>query len=679
MSVHSPTPRLRRALALGTAAAFGIGGLFATPAFAETAPSDAPISGSSFESNSLELLSEEGVEAVGRDAEGNVVIVASETTPAITEFEAEYGNVVVQGIEGGYSALATTDVVGGAGYLSPVDETTVGLCSTGFTGWSPTGEPAIITAGHCTEDGALTETYLSVPSGDTAGGGTDETLAPYAYLGDFGFSQYGGPGNTAGASNNTSVDIAVIDVVAPEPALTLLPEVTDWTTTNDLSLSTTEITSVGAVDLSKTVSKSGRTTGNSTSTGALTAGWANVDGRIVKGFGGAMEVGGGDSGGAVYQGEKAVGIVSGGNGAGTQIWVADLQAGLAQTGGYTVMLAIDAPVLTVPADGGEIQRGAKIRGTGPASTTIVVTPTVGEAFELTTNASGSWSFDAPAALGTYAFSVQAKSGFNLSDSNSYSVQVVPAPLTAPVIESPADGTVVETAVTAITGTALAGATVTVSGDVTGTATVSSGGAWSVPADLSYGEYTVTVTQSSEGETSPVASSAFTVAPVAPSISTPADGDSFPADEAPDATSGVGLAGATVTVSVNGAVVGTDDIPADPTEELPLAEADAFAAAALPGDNWEVALADAIVTGDNVISVTQTIDGITSAATTATVVLEAAAGEAPAPGDDGDDNGDGLAVTGGPDLLPIGIAAWLLIAGGLATALVVRKRRLVTED
>jgi hypothetical protein len=678
VSVQHSQPRLRRALALGTVAAFGLGGLFAAPAFAETAPTDAPVTGSAFEDNSLELLAEAGVEAVGRDADGNVVIVASESNPAVAEFEAEYGNVVVQDITGSFSALATTDVVGGAGYASPVDAQNVAVCSTGFAGWDPEGQPAIITAGHCTDDGSLSQTFLTVPSGDTAGGG--DALAPSALLGDFGFNQFGGPGNTAGVKNSTSVDIAVIDVT--NGALDLLPEVTDWSTAsqNDLSLSTTEISSVGTVDLKKTVSKSGRTTGKTTSTGKLTAGWANVDDRVVKGFGGLMEVGEGDSGGAVYQGEKAVGLVSGGTPDGTEIWVADLQAGLGRTGGYTVMLAIDAPKVTSPANGGEVERGAKISGTSEAGTTVVVTPTVGAPFNARSDAKGNWSFPAPTTLGDYGFSVQAKNGFNLSPSVSYAVEVVAAPLTAPVIESPADGSSVETELTEVSGTALPGAVITVTGDVTGTVTVPSSGDWSIPADLSYGEYSITVTQASEGETSPSATSDFTIAPAAPSISTPADGDWFAAGDAPEATSGVGIAGATVTVSVNGEVVGTDEIMAEPVEDAPIADADAIAAAALPGDNWEVALADSIVTGDNTISVTQTIEGVTSAAATSTIELRAVAGEAPVagPGED-DDNGDGLAVTGGPDLMPIGIAAWLLIAGGLAAAMVVRKRRLVTED
>lgn len=677
MSAKPPTPRFRRALALGTATAFGLGGLFATPAFAETSPSDAPVSGKSFETNSLALLAEDGVEAVGRDADGNVVIVVSEDSAEADDFEATYGNVVVEKIPGGFDALAATDVVGGAGYAAPVGETgQAGLCSVGFSAWDPNGAPAIVTAGHCTNDGTLGATFLTTPSDDTAGGGTQPSLL--SPLGTFGFSQFGGPGNTEGVKNSTSVDIAVIDDI--NPALDLLPEVTDWTNTTDLSASTTEISSVGTVDLRKPVTKSGRTTGLSTSTGSLTQGWADVAGRTVKGFGGDMRVDQGDSGGAVFQGEKAVGIVSGGNDPGTFIWVADLQAGLGRTGGYTIQLAIDAPVLTSPAEGGDVERGAAISGTGPANTTIVVTPEAGQPFETTTNAAGAWSFDAPTTLGDYSFAVQAKNGFNLSETNTYTVQVVPAPLRAPSITTPADGSTVETSLTEVSGRGTPGATVTVTGDVTGTSVVSPGGSWSVPAELSYGSYSISATQSVETETSPAMTSDFVVAPVAPSISTPGDGDWFYDVDAPASASGVGIEGATVTLDVNGETVGTYDIAAG----APIDGAADLVAAAAPGDNWEIGLANALVTGSNTISATQTIDGITSAAETVTIDVRASAAPAQpgTPGDapgDSPDNGDDLAVTGADvDLLPVGIAAWLLIAGGLSIALV-RKRRLATQD
>jgi hypothetical protein len=693
VSAQPPRPRLRRALALGTATAFGLGGLFATPAFAETAPDVAPTSGAVYEENSLNILGKDGVAAVGTDGDGNVVIVVSEENATANNFADQHENVVIREIEGGLKALADTDVVGGAGYLAggPSTGDQAGLCSVGFSAWDPEGNPAVVSAGHCTLDGAFEQALLTLPSGDTAGGGDpegDDVDVTYP-LGNIGFSQYGAVDNGTGAEGDpNSVDIAVIDDISP--GLTLLPEVTDWTTSasEDLSLSTTEISSVGAVDISKPFQKSGRTTGLSTSNGIEAfVGWAKVGDRFVKGFGSGIATsnGGpgvleGDSGGAVFQGEKAVGVVSGGSEPGDFIWAADLQSGLSRTGGYTIMLAVDAPVLDSPADGGEVQRGSRITGTGPANADIVVTTPSGEAITtVKSNRDGNWQFRAPTALGAFAFDVQAVIGFNTSSVNSYELEVVPAPLVAPVISSPVNGRTVETELTAVTGTGFPGATVTIAGDVETTATVDRDGNWSAPVDLSYGAYTITATQSFEGETSPVATAEFAVVPVAPTISTPADGSSYQAADAPESASGVGIEGALVTVSVNGEAVGSYEIEGElPAEdETPVDDADLMAAAALPGDNWEIALGDALVAGDNVISVTQALEGVTSAAASVTVEIIAAAGETPGNGN-GSDDGDDLAVTGGPDLLPIGLAAWLFIAAGIATVVVVRKRRATVE-
>ncbi len=680
MSAQPPTSRLRRALALGTATAFGLGGLFAAPAFAETAAEDAPTSGTAFEANSLEMLAEDGVEAVGRDGDGNVVILTSGDSAAADAFDAEHGNVVVKTLSTPFSSLATTDVVGGAGYVGLLDDNNGALCSVGFGAWDPEGNQAVVTAGHCADDGAIDETYLTVPSSDTAGGGDEPQIrAPF---GLFGFSQFGGPGNTTGANGDpNSVDIAVIDVL---PTLDVRPEVTDWSTVeqDDLSLSTTEISSVGAFDSSKPVAKSGRTSGYTTGTAlaGMEQGWSVVSGRVVKGF--ALELASveGDSGGAIFQGETAVGVLSGGGNLddGTAVtWAADLQAGLALTGGYTIMLALDAPKLSTPSNGGEVERGAAITGTGPASTDIVITPEGGEEITVESDAQGRWSFPAPNTLGSFAFSVQAVDGFNVSESNSYELEVVRAPLAAPVILSPTDRERVENGLTAITGTGFPGATIEITKDVEATTTVQSDGTWSVPTDLSYGQYTITATQSLDGETSPEDSSLFFVVPSAPIISTPEDGAIYAADEAPEVASGIAIEDSRVTVAVNGVEVGSYDVGGDGSaDEAPAEGADLVAAAASPDDNWEVRIADALVEGENVLTVTQTVGSLTSDAAVVAFEVLAAPAESPAtPGDDDED----LAVTGGPDLLPIGIGAWLLVAAGIAATLIVRKRRLAVED
>src|SRR5699024_2374523 len=166
-------------------------------------------------------------------------------------------------IPGGFSALAAPGetIVGGAGiYSAPGQEGGVDVCSVGFSAWNPDGEPAVITAGHCSGDGFHSEVGMSVPSEDEAGSGDQNGFAPGPDLGVYGFSQFGGTGNTPGSEDEPGTDISVIDDIAE--GLELKPEVTDWTTTDDLSESTTVITSVGKVDPSgPEVERSGRTTG----------------------------------------------------------------------------------------------------------------------------------------------------------------------------------------------------------------------------------------------------------------------------------------------------------------------------------------------------------------------------------------------------------------------------------
>src|SRR5699024_12525063 len=71
-------------------------------------------------------------------------------------------------------------------------------------------------------------------------------------------------------------------------------------------------------------------------------GVGQVEDRLVRGFWiDELEASPGDSGGAVYQGGNAIGLVSGGSDAG--VWAADLEDALSYTGGYEVRLFVEAP------------------------------------------------------------------------------------------------------------------------------------------------------------------------------------------------------------------------------------------------------------------------------------------------------------------------------------------------
>jgi len=651
--MHRSHRRFTRTLTIGTAAAFGLSGLFIAPAaFAAAPDAVAPTSGAEYTAQSKLLLTDDTVQAVGRDANGNVVVVkiAGESSE-LSAFSDSYSNVVVKEIGGPLESTAATDVVGGAGYFSPTGPTSVASCSVGFSAWSPTGAPAVITAGHCADDGANTETFLSVPALDAAG----EGVAPLAPLGDFGFSQYGGPGNSAGAEDATSTDIAVIDVTNAN--LDLVPAVSPWTDLTDLSTGAIPITSVGKITPGIPVSKSGRTTGFSTSSDIdIVDGLARVGDRIVYGFGvNNLEATFGDSGGAVFQGNTAVGLVSGVSTDTTgpaYMWGTDLQNGLQYTGGYTVALALTAPTLTAPLDGGDVERGTPVNGTGPASSTITITPETGAAWTVPTDANGAFSFIAPNALGEYAFTLSAKKGFDVSPTTSVSVNVVPAPLQAPAITSPEGGSSSTSPVTAIKGTAVPGATVTLTGDVTGTTVANAAGDWSVDADLSYGlDYTVTATQALEGQVSPSATIAFNVVPTAAVITTPADGATFANSEAPTSATGTGITGATITLIQNGGEAKTTTVV---------------------DGRWSIALSASQV-GGNTLLVTQSIDGIATVTQSGyTLAAPAVAVAPPAPTTPNVE--DPRLANTGTDLLPMGgLAAALLLAG--AAFLALRKIRI----
>ena len=131
---------------------------------------------------------------------------------------------------------------------------------------------------------------------------------------------------------------------------------------------------------------------------------------------------------------------------------------------------------------------------------------------------------------------------------------------APTITNPASGsTDTTTAEPTISGTGVAGDTVTLSidGGASVTTTVLSNGSWSyTPASpLSNASHTITATQAATGgPSSAAATDTFTVnvatAPAAPTITSPASGSTDTTTAEPT-ISGTGVAGDTVTLSIDG--------------------------------------------------------------------------------------------------------------------------------
>ena len=409
----------KRFVALSAAVALGLGGaMIAGPATATTAaptadaesaapatvtddateeaPAEAPKDLA--EAVSAVAASDENildkVAAIGYNADGEVTVqtVAGadvkadseilEPVAALAEAEGQ-DELHVTPIANGYSPANATDVVGGAGYaVAPnggAAEDITGLCSFGFPAEGPNGEEAILTAGHCAEEGA--SVFLEKPStsnagtGDYHGGAQFPELLKDTAIGTFTASEFGktivdvddpDAGNPDNYTPEDTQDFAVITL--DDETLETHPEVTDWTTAgeDDLSASTTSVAGVHDVtgeDVGKPMWRSGRTSGMEEGTVGSEDGGGYI-GDIVDGYGlvgmpdspdpNNPEIGlvygfaaealgiPGDSGGAVMMGDQAVGVTSLSNydpatQEGDWIWVAELAKGLETVAdGYTV-------------------------------------------------------------------------------------------------------------------------------------------------------------------------------------------------------------------------------------------------------------------------------------------------------------------------------------------------------
>lgn len=335
------------------------------------------------------------------------------------------------------------------GFPAPI----VDFCSTGFNAWSPDGEDAILTAGHCTHDGEsmifgiLEQTEPGFPG------------PPGAPLGNFGFSQFGGT-NNAGIpvgefigltdedllkvleDTQSATDIAVIDNINPD--LNLPAAVSNWTEAGP-RLGTVKVTGVSGAEVGDAVCSSGRTTGWGCSkifgVGIFFAMGYNEDVRPVWGYAadnpGLTVMNRGDSGGPVLKGSHAVGINSAYMKGATDAEDVAFYTSLAHVQsegyieGYQIKLFVNAPSVESPASGSEAKPGSEIRGTVADSSdgtkvNIIVDGLAVDAVPV--DPSGAFSFKAPMTEGEHSFTLQAVNGFNKSEQVTGSVLVVaPSP------------------------------------------------------------------------------------------------------------------------------------------------------------------------------------------------------------------------------------------------------------
>lgn len=608
---------------------------------------------------------------------------APETTPA--DFVSKYSNVDIETVDG--PAAPYVDVVNGQGYLA-LAGLQGGSCSIGWNGFNPAGLPAIISAGHCTFDGTLTDALLTDPQSEPAGDGTE--VAPIAYLGKFGFSQFGGPDNTTATAPpgwdrdpnkalNIGTDVAVIDSIGgrnpniilpefvpePNPEIVQFPWVTNWDTPEDPKAAGSAVTGVSDAVLGALVCKSGRTTGWTCGTvsevGAFLVGGYDAtlpeDVRAVRGFGSADLIAEeGDSGGAMIVGNVAVGMISAGPGeeaeeTDTTVYGVSLTDALSYTGGYSIQLALTPPTINTTAP---VYRTGTITGTAPGSSagaTVDVSVGAGPVVNVPVAADGTWSAPAPSTSGTVKVSAVARNGFNASEPATASLEILKRTLPAPAIMTPANAGTVGAPVNAINGTGTAGATVAVeiadgndgTEDITGTALVGADGNWSVAVNpgLAVGNYTATAQQTqADWIDSPTATSTFVVVYAAPAIVSPANGAEFAFNAGPAEISGTNVDGAAVVVTVNGTSYN----------------------AVVTGTAWTVALNAPLASGAYALTAVQSLNGVSSLVAESSFTVLAAPAPAPVEMNLANTGTSGttvlLAVAGG--LVLLGGAAFLLI-------------------
>jgi uncharacterized protein (TIGR03382 family) len=226
-----------------------------------------------------------------------------------------------------------------------------------------------------------------------------------------------------------------------------------------------------------------------------------------------------------------------------------------------------APVVLTPADGATINDNTPTySGTAEPGSTVAVTVDGTQVGTTTATAAGTWSYTSTTGLSNGTHTVKARAtdavGNTSADSNTNTFVVDATPPPAPVVLTPADGATINDNTPAYSGTAEAGSIVTVfvDGASVGTTTATAGGTWSfTPATaLADGPHTVKATaEDATGNISPDSNTnTFTVdtTALAPVVLTPANGAVL-TDTTPT-YSGTAEAGNTITLIVDGTVVGT---------------------------------------------------------------------------------------------------------------------------
>ncbi|WP_258060662.1 S1 family peptidase [Arthrobacter sp. 4R501] len=393
------------------------------------------------------------------DAAGNSSLTSPNSVGKISpaEFVARYANVQ---LDSGAPLAPQADLSGGQGYFTDIGE----ICSAGFSVFDPAGLPGVLTAGHCTDDGAAATATVEFPQWNRGD-----------LLGTFGFSQFGGPGNTTvlrpgndDDPGNVGTDIAVLGQL--RAGLDPLPAASTW---NDPSQAGRDVKIIGTAGpvIGMPVCRSGRTSAWSCGTidevGIYVAGGLNyaTDPTDLRAFNGFLsfevQSSGGDSGGPWVSGNYAVGTHSAGEEAPKPneappvnfAVAATLQDSLAVLPGYQLELFLNKPTVTSPAPGATFDVGQTVTGmvaAAPASAVaagskVRITVSGQAPIEVPVDPGAAWSFTAPAVAGPLRFTAETVNGFSTSGAAAFDFAPVnqpsqpsqPAPQSSPPAAVPA--------------------------------------------------------------------------------------------------------------------------------------------------------------------------------------------------------------------------------------------------
>lgn len=354
----------KRLFSVGAVLAVGFAGV-ATTGTASFA-SEAAVAGAQFETNGDKLAKDTKVKGYAQGEDGKVLVfkVKGDKLDKDSEkFIRSHKNVKVVELEKPASFASGGQVVGGhPTILSNDAQTESAICSTGFALLSKKFSPQISTAGHCTAaniavgdnmtPGTATKLHWADPTQSRAAGGEFETPNDQVQ-GKLKKFQMGAPGqidpdrnlpgNTGEFPNGQKyIDFGIYDLTKHDG---VYPRVTKWTDPSDLVADSIPVQKVKDAKVGDTVARSGRTTGYHSGK-VVATGWFNVQGRMVKGFGGYLEGQPGDSGGPVItQDGGAAGVFSAyaNTADGNYAWFSDLRNDLDQIGDGSRVLVEKEP------------------------------------------------------------------------------------------------------------------------------------------------------------------------------------------------------------------------------------------------------------------------------------------------------------------------------------------------